>query len=324
MRRFRFRKLGRRYVDLEFTAADGALVRIVERPGLWMKGAETERMVGDIRSVVARVLAGRTLDYGVFTGDKSAVERAVVTLVYEPASRRPIAFNALPLLRVALRGRDVDVLHLGLAMVDPDHRSHGLSAALYGLTCLLLFARNQLRPMWVTSVSQVPSVVGLVNETFSNVFPSPDPRQRRSYDHLTIAREIVKHHRRAFGVAEEAGFDERRFVITRAYTGGSDSLKKSFDESQKHRIDAYNQMCERELDYEVGDDFLQIGQIDLAAARNFLTRYVPRSWFRSLLGPLASIVVDASLLPVVHWLSPRRAMGDLRPIPGRGTAGRGP
>jgi hypothetical protein len=320
VRRIRLRKLGRRYVDLEFTAADGLVVRIVERPGLWMKGAESERMVGELRSVVARVLGGRTLDYGVFTGEKSALERAIVTLVYEPAPRRPIAFNALPLLRVALRGRDVEVLHLGLAMVDPDHRSHGLSAALYGLTCLLLFARNQLRPMWVTSVSQVPSVVGLVNETFANVFPSPDPLQRRSYDHLALAREIMRYHRRAFGVAEEAGFDERRFVITHAYTGGSDNLKKSFDDAQKHRIDAYNEMCERELDYGIGDDFLQIGQIDLTAARNFLTRYVPRSWFRSLVAPLAAIVVDASLLPVVHWLSPHRAMGDVRPVPGRGAA----
>jgi hypothetical protein len=317
VRRIRFRKLSRRHLDLEFSDADGVIVRIVERPGLWMPPAETARMVDELRTVVARVLGGRTLDYGVFRGDASALERAVVTLVYEPSTRRPVAFNALPLLRVTLRGRDLDVMHLGLAMVDPDHRGRGFSAALYGLTCLLLFIRNQLRPMWITSVTQVPSVVGLVTETFRNVYPSPDPRQRRSYDHLMIAREIMKNHRRAFGVAAEAEFDERRFVIKRAYTGGSDNLRKSFAEAQHHRIDAYNTMCKRELDYEVGDDFLQIGQIDLAAARNFLARNVPRSWARSLVGPIASSLFDASLLPVLHWLTPHRSMGDLRAIPYR-------
>ena len=44
-------------------------------------------------------------------------------------------------------------------------------------------------------------------------------------------------------------FDEERFVITDAYTGGSDNLKKSFAEAPKHRAPLYNEMCERELDY---------------------------------------------------------------------------
>jgi hypothetical protein len=317
VRRIRFRKISRRHLDVEFSGGDGIVVRIVERPALWMPPAETARMVEELRAVVTRVLGGRTLDYGVFRGDASALEQAVVTLVYEPSTRRPVAFNALPLMRVSLRGHELDVMHLGLAMVDPDHRGRGFSAALYGLTCLLLFIRNQLRPMWITSVTQVPSVVGLVTETFRNVYPSPDPRQRRTYDHLMIAREVMKNHRGAFGVAAEADFDEQRFVIKRAYTGGSDNLKKSFAEAQRHRIDAYNRMCERELDYEVGDDFLQIGQIDLGAARNFLTRNVPRSWARALVGPLASSLFDASLLPVLHWLTPHRSMGDLRPAPYR-------
>jgi hypothetical protein len=303
VRRIRFRKISRRHLDVEFSGGDGIVVRIVERPALWMPPAETARMVEELRAVVTRVLGGRTLDYGVFRG--------------EPSTRRPVAFNALPLMRVSLRGHELDVMHLGLAMVDPDHRGRGFSAALYGLTCLLLFIRNQLRPMWITSVTQVPSVVGLVTETFRNVYPSPDPRQRRTYDHLMIAREVMKNHRGAFGVAAEADFDEQRFVIKRAYTGGSDNLKKSFAEAQRHRIDAYNRMCERELDYEVGDDFLQIGQIDLGAARNFLTRNVPRSWARALVGPLASSLFDASLLPVLHWLTPHRSMGDLRPAPYR-------
>jgi len=313
VRNIRFRKLGRRYLDLEFSTADGLDVRIVERPGLWMPADETAKMVAEFGCVVSRALGGRGLRYGVFTGDKASLQQAVVTLLHEPSSGRSIAFNALSLLRVQLRGRDVDVIHLGLAMVDPDFRGRGLSAVLYGLTCLLLFFRNQLRPIWITNVSQVPSMVGLVTETFSNVFPSPDPRKRRSYDHLVIAREIMKHHRAVFGVATEAGFDEQRFVITNAYTGGSDDLKKPFADTPLHRIEAYNQMCHRELDYEIGDDFLQIGQIDVAAARNFLLRSVPRVWLRSLLYPLASLLLDASLLPMLHWLTPSRKMGDLRP-----------
>jgi hypothetical protein len=313
VKRLRFRKLSRRYLDLEFRTADSVAVRIVERPGRWMGADETAKMVGELRSVASSVLGGRSLNYGVFTGEKHTLDRAVVTLLAEPSSGKPIAFNALSLLRVTLRGREVDVIHLGLAMVNPAYRGRGLSAVLYGLTCMLVFFRNQLRPIWITNVSQVPSVVGLVTETFANVFPSPDPRKRRSYDHLVIAREIMKSHRQVFGVGDDAGFDEQRFVITNAYTGGSDNLKKSFAEAPPHRIEAYNEMCRRELDYEVGDDFLQVGQTDLATARNFLLRDVPRAWLQSIAYPLFFLLIGHSLLPVLHWLSPSRAMGDLRP-----------
>lgn len=313
MKRIRFRKLSRRYLDLEFTTADGVVVRIVERPGRWMAPADCARMVEELGSIARRALDGRDLAYGVFTGEKEPLDQAVVTLVSDAASRAPVAFNALSLLQVALRGSDVDVIHLGLAMVDPAFRGRGLSTMLYGLTCMLLLFRNQLRPIWMTNVSQVPSVIGLVTETFSNVFPSPDPRQRRSYDHLVIARNVMKHHRKVFGVGEEAGFDEQRFVVTNAYTGGSDHLKKPFADAAPHRIEAYNQMCRSALDYDVGDDFLQVGQIDLGAARTFLLGQVPRAWLQSLVLPLGFLLVGGSVLPVLHWLSPGRAMGDLRP-----------
>lgn len=31
-----------------------------------------------------------------------------------------------------------------------------------------------MRPLWVSSVTQVPAVVGMVSETFSQVFPAQD------------------------------------------------------------------------------------------------------------------------------------------------------
>src|SRR5690606_24857357 len=102
--------------------------------------------------------------------------------------------------------------------------------------------------------------------TFSDVFPSPRLGARRSFDHLTLARQIMVRHRSAFGVGPEAGFNEARFVINDAYTGGSDALKKTFAQAAPHRVEAYNAFCRDELDYGRGDDLIQIGRIDMAAA----------------------------------------------------------
>jgi hypothetical protein len=119
--------------------------------------------------------------------------------------------------------------------------------------------------MWVSNVTQVPSIIGRVADTFSDVYPRPGASCRPPADHVILASQIMRHHRTAFGVGKEAIFDETRFVIQNAYTGGSNNLKKTFAAVQKHRNDAYNEFCARELDYARGDDFLQIGRVDVAA-----------------------------------------------------------
>jgi hypothetical protein len=307
------RQLGRRYLDLTMHANSHVSIRVVERPGRWMKPADLASLLEGLRAVVARSLAEPSLEYGVLTGDRRRLENAVITVLHDRRSGHPIAFNALTWLEVEVRGHGIEVLHLGLVMVDPAARTQGLSWVLYGLTCLLLFLRNGLRPLWVSSVTQVPAVVGMVCETLAEVFPSPDPGARRSFDHLVIAREIMRHHRAAFGVGAEAGFDEDRFVITDSYTGGSDHLKKPFEAAARHRIEAYNEMCRVQLDYRRGDDFLQIGRFTMAGARNYLLRSVPRASLPALAFQAAFMLLGSIVLPVLYWFTPGQPLGELRP-----------
>lgn len=204
-------------------------------------------------------------------------------------------------------------MHLGLVMVDPTLRGRGLSATLYGLTCVLMFLTGQGRALWVSNVSQVPAVVGMVAETFSEVFPSPRPGARRSFDHLSLARQIMARHRSAFGVGEAAGFNEASFVITDAYTGGSDALKKTFEEAAPHRMERYNAFCRDQLDYRRGDDLLQLGRIDMAAAARYLGKVAPPTTAMGLGGLVVLMAARMVFLPLIHWLSASRPWGVLRP-----------
>ena len=307
------RALRQKRLDLTIRAGDGIRVRIVERPAEWMPEEAVQALVDDIRIVAARTLPSGPLDYGVFKADGKQLSRAILTVLYDEASGRPVAFNALAVLDVAMHGRPTAIIHLGLVMIDPSVRGQGLSWILYGLTCLILFVRNQFRPLWLSNVTQVPAVVGMVSETFSEVFPSPDPSARCSFEHLLLARQIMAKHRGAFGVGEEAGFDEAHFVITNAYTGGSDSLKKTLATAPKHRHEQFNEFCARRLDYERGDDLLQIGRIDLAASRRYLTQSVPRRSLLGLLATLGFLVAQRVALPILYWFSPDKPWGILRP-----------
>jgi hypothetical protein len=261
--------------------------------------------------VVAKTL-DKGLEYGVLTGEPERLRQAIVTILYDRASGAPIAFNALSVMDVELRGRPVEALHLGLVMVDPGFRTQGFSWVLYGLTCILVFSRKGLRPIWISNVTQVPAVIGKVAEAFASAFPNPFEPSRRSFDHLTVAREIMRRHRYVFGVGPEAGFDEERFVITNAYTGGSDNLKKTFEQAPKHRDERANELCHRELDYDRGDDFLQLARLDLASSRSYLLREVPRNSLPAVLWQLVFVVLGGVVLPVLHWLNPAEPVGELR------------
>jgi hypothetical protein len=310
---FWLKALSQPSIDLTLRTHAGLSTRIVESPGLSLSEAELEALVAQLRIVAAKTLPEESLTYGIFSGERERLSRAVVTLISEEATGRPIAFNALSVMPVELDGAPAEVTHLGLVMVDPDERGQGLSWVLYGLTALVLFARDGLRPKWISNVTQVPAVVGMVSETFSDVFPSPHPGSRQSFAHMQLARVIMRRHRAVFGVGADAGFDEARFVITNAYTGGSDALKKSFEAAPKHRDEQYNAYCARELDYSRGDDVLQLGRIDLAGARRYLLSEVPHGSLPGLLAAVAVLALQRLVLPAVHWLDDTRAFGILRP-----------
>jgi len=303
----------RRFLDLSLPVGQNRRMRIVERPGLWMAPETLAGLVGQLRQIASRTLADKNLEYGIFSGDKSRLETTFITLVTDGKTDAPIAFNALPVIPLELDGRPVDLLHLGLVMVDPEQRSKGLSWVLYGLTCFLLFIRNQGRPIWISNVTQVPAIVGMVTETFSEVYPDPKSNAPRKFRHLVLVRQIMRGHRHVFGVGPEAGFDEQHFIITNAYTGGSDNLKKTFDIAQKHRQPVFNDYCQTHLDYVRGDDVIQIGKLDLAAARRYLTDMVPKGALGLVAVASIMALVQRAILPIVQWLDADREFGRLRP-----------
>lgn len=301
-------------MDVTLRSGPEYVVRIIERPGLWMDAEALARLSESLRAVAARTLDAGSLTYGVFSGDKSRMGAVVITLVSRQDGT-PIAFNALAVMTLEGAPRAVEVLHLGLVVVDPDERSKNLSWVLYGLTCFLIFFRRQFRPVWVSNVTQVPAVVGMVSQMFSDVWPGPD-KGRRTLNHLLLARRIMDTQRHVFGVGPDAGFEEEKFVITDAYTGGSDGLKKTWESAPKHRDDRYNMFCAKQLDYERGDDILQLGRMDLAAMRSYLARQVPKSAVIGLLLTAGLVALRRLVLPAVHWADASKSWSILRPRKG--------
>jgi len=302
-----------RCLKLSMGVGRGLRLRIVERPGVSLDPEALKALLDEIRGIARKVLPEADLEYGVLGGERERLDHCVITVIYDARTGAPVAFNALALMDVTLAGRPVEMVHLGLVMVDPGFRGHGLSELLYGLTCVMLFLRRQCRPVRLSNVTQVPAVFGMVAETFDDVFPTPERPIDPGFAHRTLARQIMARHRHVFGVGPEAVFDEDRSVILDSYTGGSDDLKKTFDAAPKHRREIYNAMCARELDYARGDDFLQIAQLNMEALRRYLAKLAGPQSAPFLAARLVLFAVQSAILPVVHWFADDQPWGALRP-----------
>lgn len=308
------RSLFQRYLNYSFVdKSQDVFVRVLERPGEWLTEAELQQLVADLRHVVKTSIPKENLNYGVLTGEKSALSRAVITIIYDRKTKEPVAFNALAYMPCQLRQQPVDVLHLGLVVVSPLRREGGFSWILYGLTSIMLFLRSRFRPIWVSNVTQVPAIIGKVTESFSDVYPSPRSAKQPSIDHLMLAKQIMTKYRHVFGVGTDASFDEKKFVIANAYTGGSDHLKKKFTEAQPHRKEDYNNFCLSHLNYDRGDDFLQLGRLDINVTRDYLMKSVPKESFLAVAVGFVILAIQGLLLPFFHWFQVKHHQGEIRP-----------
>ncbi|MEL6343129.1 MAG: hypothetical protein AAFV53_08330 [Myxococcota bacterium] len=294
-----------RHLNIRFTINARYEIALWERPGLWMAAEQRMALVEDLRVVARAGQRGKAVpEYGVLTGEQADLETRVITVAYHREHGHPVGFTAMSYLDIPMGDRVESVLHLGLTFIDPDYQRHGLPSLLYGAAGFLLLFKSGLRGFWVSNVTQIPAIVGMFSENYATVYPHYDHQKRQSFTHLMLARQIMRHHRSVFGVGEDAGFDEARQIITDAYTGGSDELKKSWAAVPRHRNDQVNQYCARWLDYDRGDDFLQLGYASFGSTMRFLgTRLpqgsVPQLFFQAIL--LFSLAV---VMPVVQWLVP--------------------
>ncbi|HTN64404.1 MAG TPA: hypothetical protein VL147_23075, partial [Devosia sp.] len=83
--------------------------------------------------------------------------------------------------------------------------------------------------------------------------------------------------------------------------------------AQKHREPVFNTFCQTHLDYDRGDDVIQIGKLDLAAARRYLTDMVPKGALGFVAVASVMALVQRAILPLIQWLDSNREWGRLRP-----------
>ncbi|HTW92071.1 MAG TPA: hypothetical protein VMH22_10225 [bacterium] len=256
------RKLLLRFSPREFGVglSSGRRLRCFRFPGRWMAGSELDRLREDVRAVALARL-GTVPEYGVFLPGRAPWCNRVVTCLYD-RDGRAIAFSTVMAYALPVDGRVHQVFQLGLVVSDGRSRQSTIGSVYFWPLAYILALRG-FRQYWVASATMIPNIVGIFADAFVDVFPHYRRRRRPSPAVLAIARLLVSRHGAEFAAGPESRFDEETFAVSDGYIAAAAPLHKTWDQVAKHADPRCNELCRRVLDYQRGDDLLQIGRVNL-------------------------------------------------------------
>ena len=278
--------------------------KIYECPGLWCSDSELQKITNDLNIIAKNCHGDKDIpEYGVLEGNREDMSKRLITIAYDRKTKKPIGFSAQIFLDLIDGNFHEKILHLGLIYVDKSVRGKNITYLLSVFPNLLIVLKNGFRDIWISNVTQVPAVVGLVSQNYLDVYPNID-NNAQSFYHKRLGELIIKDHNHSFGVGKDASYESEKQIIRNAYTGGSDNLKKTFAEAPKHRNEKINELCESSLDYNRGDDFLQLGRLSTFGFIRLYKGKIGSGNILTLSITFISVFCMSIFVPIVRWMIP--------------------
>jgi len=280
---------------------------IWDRPGKWCDKEEIDKISSDLFTIAQLAQEGKGLpEYGVFSSEKSNFSDRNITIIYDRVKKDPVAFSAQLYLKSSANSKKVEVMHTGLSYIIPDQRGKGLLRLLFIYPMVILLIKSGLRPIWVSSLSQVPSVIGVVAESFDKVFPDPWMKNEQSYEQNEIAFQIVNSSKDELAIGGDIVYNRNMQIIENSYSlASTTNLKKDYEETKKHRDVLVNEFCKEHLNYSRGDDFLQIGQWTVDGLFRFLKKNVSNTFIVQHLFTAFVVVMKFTIVPIIRLIIPK-------------------
>lgn len=237
------------------------------RPGQYMNDADLSVLVNAIQDIAFSCF-NELPPYQAMKGTREELSDKLISLARDE-SGRALGFCSMVFLPVPGVG---DVVHLGLTCVSPLARGRRLTHMLVkkAITGYLL-KQNPFGKIWISNCASVLSSLGNVAMHFENVYPSPFLKKKPGPDHIKIAKAIDAHFRDKMYVLPDAVLDEERFVF-RGSVKDTVFHKQKSDLQYYHRKKYLNRFYTGLMDFNQGDEVLQIGYFRLASVLKYYLR----------------------------------------------------
>ena len=243
-------------------------IEVYDRPGRYLCQVELNKLHQEILSVAGECLEDIPF-YQCLTGERKEYERLIIA-VARGRDGKMLGFCSSYLLDGADLGT---ILHLGLTCVRPLARRMGFTHKLTSKVVMTYLLRYSLfRPSWISNVACVLSSLGNVALHFENVFPSPF-QSSPSPEQVKVAKLINDKFRWELYVNKDAEFEEETFVFKGSVTGTVFEKSES-DLKYHHRNPELTSFYLSLINFETGDEVLQIGKVSLLTFPKYLLRSI--------------------------------------------------
>ncbi len=240
---------------------------VIFYPGKTLTPLQQQTLVEELQQVAASCFS-HTPNYQALSGEKSELEKAVLCLGRDENGRLLGFCSALSL---PVDGHK-NVLHLGLTCVHPDARGTNMTHHLTSKLMLKYLMKESLfSETWITNCACVLSSLGNVAMYFENLYPSPFGPKQATQKHLDIARSVDAYHRQSIAINKRARFNAEKFVFEGS-VDGTVFEKDADDQRFHHRDESLTEFYQNLLNFERGDEALQIGKVSLLTFPKYLVR----------------------------------------------------
>lgn len=224
---------------------------IFDRPGTWMTEDQLE-VLQERLAGVAESRLGMRPRYSYFV-DLKCFHDKLITICSRDG--QDLCFNAMVYLGTC-NGRPA--VHLG-SVYSLEGQKGQMQMLYIWSTCYLLI-RNGFGKIYITSITHTPRIFGAVQEGYSKVYPCAGADQELESFHLEVRDLLLQSYLREFPLMAPPAVDDA-FVLKgfRRMADGTVLIPDTRVTVPKHRNPEYNAFCLERLDYENGDEIMQVG-----------------------------------------------------------------
>lgn len=244
--------------DIKFSLKRNLVIHTWLFPGQWVSDIQLLELKTKIEDFTLKRI-GVLPQYGIYLAGRKVWNNRIITIVYDNVSGTVKGFSAMVFCPVTTNNRTYPIMHLGLVMLERHHAFRNLLFSIYYLPLLFFSLLRELKPFWITSVSMEPPIIGLVADCFDNVYPHYSEKSKADKNKIEIAQSFFANYRGEFGAGPDSIFNQNNFVIEGSCRGPSEILRVDFKRAARYIARTCNEFCIQTLNYERGDELLQIG-----------------------------------------------------------------
>ncbi len=239
----------------------GYTLKYYFEPGKNQDDNNLNQIIDDLNYV--NRLSKRNLEYGIFNEKlnfnekKDFLNKIILCVFY--LEKEPVGFFYQFLIESNKETKNM-VCHLGLVLIA---KNKGTNIMEYAYRYSILKIYEKYGKCYITNISAVPAIIGIVTKVYDKVWPSHNSKVRNPYKpYKKIVSSLVDNYaKKVFPNPDKIELDYHRFVLR--LNSRECGFEDNFFKLPKYDNMPVNVFCYTWLDYNNGEEIVQVGELNM-------------------------------------------------------------